>query len=243
MSVRIDMDTHNTNRTRNIFYDTEFIERGPDYPLTLISIGMVDDDGRTFYRVSSEFREEDCNDWVKANVLPYLGPTHPCSRAEIAHDLMEFIGADKPRWYGYYSAYDHVLLCQLFGTMIELPKGWPMYTRDIKQMLDSIGNPEVPKDFNGVLHNALEDALWNKKVYEWLLGLGCIESNASHRDRMERLLYDMKLDYNNPELVQYSGYENTDNIILLGNGRGYRGFTAEFFFNPDGSFDHHGIWE
>lgn len=42
----------------------------------------------------------------------------------------------KPQFYGYYSAYDHVALCWLFGKMIDLPKSFPMYTKDLKQMLD-----------------------------------------------------------------------------------------------------------
>lgn len=42
-----------------------------------------------------------------------------------------------PQFYGYYSAYDHVALCWLFGKMIDLPKGFPMYTIDLKQVLDN----------------------------------------------------------------------------------------------------------
>lgn len=38
--------------------------------------------------------------------------------------------------YGYYSAYDHVALSWIFGKMIDLPKNFPMYTRDLKQMFD-----------------------------------------------------------------------------------------------------------
>lgn len=38
--------------------------------------------------------------------------------------------------YGYYSAYDHVALCWLFGKMIDLPTGFPMYTIDLKQTFD-----------------------------------------------------------------------------------------------------------
>jgi hypothetical protein len=38
--------------------------------------------------------------------------------------------------YGYYSAYDHVGLCWLFGVMNDLPDGFPMFTIDLKQMLD-----------------------------------------------------------------------------------------------------------
>lgn len=38
--------------------------------------------------------------------------------------------------HGYYSDYDWVLFCSLFGAMKELPKYFPMYCRDLKQMLD-----------------------------------------------------------------------------------------------------------
>lgn len=42
----------------------------------------------------------------------------------------------QPEFYGYYSSYDHVVLCWLFGKMIDLPKGFPMYTIDLKQIFD-----------------------------------------------------------------------------------------------------------
>lgn len=87
------------------------------------------------------------------------------------------------QFYGYYSAYDHVALCWLFGKMIDLPKGFPMYTKDLKQILDekekslrpdlyilNIDNlknhPDYPKQENE--HNALADARWNKKLHEFL---------------------------------------------------------------------------
>jgi len=52
-----------------------------------------------------------------------------------------------PDFYGYYADYDWVLFCSLFGDMSKLPKGFPMYCRDLKQMLDeevheNMSNPE-----------------------------------------------------------------------------------------------------
>lgn len=93
---------------------------------------------------------------------------------------------NKCELYGYYSAYDHVALCWLFGKMIDLPKGFPMYTKDLKQDLDHYAISE--SDINGISkeealnnvkemndypkqeneHNALSDARWNKKLYEFL---------------------------------------------------------------------------
>lgn len=82
---------------------------------------------------------------------------HGKTNAEIAKEVKEFclqkeyvfpdfrnytpntetgLVVNKPELYGYYSAYDHVALCWLFGKMIDLPKGFPMYTIDLQQMLD-----------------------------------------------------------------------------------------------------------
>lgn len=88
-------------------------------------------------------------------------------------------------FYGYYSAYDHVALCWLFGKMLDLPKGFPMYTRDLKQELDRRAtgfahakmsldeaiqtykeSDNYPKQENE--HHALADARWNKKLYDFL---------------------------------------------------------------------------
>lgn len=40
-----------------------------------------------------------------------------------------------------------------------------MYCRDFKQWLDENGNPKLSKH-RGVEHNALDDALWLKRVYD-----------------------------------------------------------------------------
>ena len=91
--------------------------------------------------------------------------------------------------YGYYSAYDHVALCWLFGKMIDLPPGMPMYTKDLKQELDNLAkkesdidgidfnktlegikkNPHYPKQSNA--HSAIHDAKWNKQLHEFLNNL------------------------------------------------------------------------
>jgi hypothetical protein len=51
--------------------------------------------------------------------------------------------------------------------MMDLPKGFPMYCRDIKQLCDELGNPKLPEQGKGE-HNALEDARWNRNAYLWL---------------------------------------------------------------------------
>jgi hypothetical protein len=45
-------------------------------------------------------------------------------------------GGEQPSFYAYYADYDWVVFCSLFGRMIDLPKGFPMYCIDLKQQLD-----------------------------------------------------------------------------------------------------------
>jgi len=149
------------------FLDTEFSERGAKFPVQLISIGIVAEDGREFYAVSANFDEDACNDWVKTNVLPHVYDDFPMSLWTIAESVKAFIGDDKPEFWGYYADYDWVVFCQMFGSMIDLPKGWPKYCRDIKQLRDDLGNPALPKQ-SSTEHNALNDAKWNKIAYEFL---------------------------------------------------------------------------
>lgn len=158
------------------FIDTEFSERGSNHPLLLISIGLVAEDGREFYAIHSEVSPDDCNDWVKANVLPHLdlndGWDRRCALDEMESQILLFCDREKygkPEFWGYYSDYDWVVFCQIFGAMVDLPKGWPMYCRDIKQLCDEKGNPKLPEQGKGE-HNALADARWNRLAFEFLKG-------------------------------------------------------------------------
>lgn len=174
------------------WYDTEFIEDGKT--IDLISIGIVSEDGREFYAQNMECLFSQANQWVKENVLVHLKDFDPKTgaaifehntnpwmmRFQIASALRNFIGDDKPQWWGYYSAYDHVALCQLFGTMMDLPEGWQMYTRDLKQWCDQLGNPKLPEQGKGE-HHALADAKWNRQAYYFL------ESYEREKLREEKL--------------------------------------------------------
>jgi hypothetical protein len=154
------------------FLDTEFIESGPANPIELISIGIVSEDGREFYAQSSEFDASHASPWVRQNVLAQLDPHGVYeSLKEIAAAITAFVWPDssreKPEFWGYYADYDWVVFAQIFGTMMDLPNGFPMYCRDIKQLCDDKGNPELPAQGKGE-HNALADARWNKTAWEFL---------------------------------------------------------------------------
>lgn len=154
------------------YFDTEFIEDGKT--IDLISIGIVAEDGREYYAISAEFDETKANNWVKTNVLSHLPPrpTRPYDevwkmKKQIREEILDFVGQDQPEFWAYYADYDWVVLCQLFGTMMDLPKGWPMYCRDLKQWCDFLGNPKLPKQKEAE-HHALNDAKWIKKCWDFL---------------------------------------------------------------------------
>lgn len=102
----------------------------------------------------------------------------------------------QPEFYAYFANYDWVLFCSLFGDMNALPKGFPFYCRDLKQMLDEYVQKEwlpasisfmqgtsknitfdlaleklkgldtYPKQENE--HLDIDDARWNVKLHKFI---------------------------------------------------------------------------
>ncbi len=163
------------------FFDTEFIERGPKHPIELISIGVVDDMGREFYAVNRDFSPKHASVWVRENVLPLLPDPYPervgwggsprlnmeaeawMPYSRIRERLREFV-TDTPEFWGYYCAYDYVILSQLMGGMDGWPVGWPYLAHDLRQWLDheALCHISQPDD---APHDALQDARWIRDTY------------------------------------------------------------------------------
>jgi len=143
------------------FYDTEFIEDGRT--IELISIGVVAEDGREYYAVSTEFDPERAGSWVRVNVLPKLPPPASQvwrSRSQIRQDLEKFFGIDGTEpieLWAWVAAYDHVALCQLWGPMTALPPPIPRFTRELRQLWEDRGRPRMPPRPRDA-HDALVDA-------------------------------------------------------------------------------------
>lgn len=171
--------------TRVFCYDTEFIEDG--ITIELISIGIVCDDGREYYAVNSDMTVDRILEhrWLRENVWPQLpiewNGDHPTVHLDksatllrpkwvIANEVRDFITGiiefgDTPQLWADYGAYDHVVLAQLFGPMINLPKGIPMFTNELRQLRNQLpGTWKEPLQPRGV-HNALEDARHSMRLY------------------------------------------------------------------------------
>lgn len=156
------------------FYDSEFIEDGRT--IDLVSIGVVAEDGREYYAVSTEFDPARAGEWVRANVLPKLpSPASPLwrSRQRIRDDLLEFFTAtgDDIELWAWVGAYDHVVLCQLWGSMTALPRPMPRFTRELKQHWEAAGSPDLPPA-PADAHDALSDARHNLRRWRAIAAAG-----------------------------------------------------------------------
>ena len=112
------------------------------------------------------------------------------------NQIRNFVTHDNPVFYAYYASQDWVLFTYIFGGMMKMPDNYPMYVRDMKQILDEYedkllehikiagwdltsdklleilkSNESYPKQDPDKEHNALEDAKWNQRLYEYLKSL------------------------------------------------------------------------
>ncbi|WBB79975.1 polyadenylate-specific 3'-exoribonuclease AS [Micromonospora sp. WMMD882] len=159
------------------FYDCEFIEDGRT--IDLVSIGVVDEHGREFYAVSTEFDDSRAVPWVRRNVLDKLpSPADRAwrSRGRIRDDLLDFLvepvrdRPDEPiELWAWYAAYDHVVLAQLWGSMTALPREIPRFTKELRQLWDDRGRPALPTA-DSARHDALVDARHNLARWRAMTG-------------------------------------------------------------------------
>lgn len=128
------------------------------------------------------------HDWLMTNVVPHLPLRGDVKRYNgvpsnkwmppplnmrstlvkpawvIANEVREFITGDAIELWADYCAYDHVVLMQLYGTMIARPPQFPMFTHDIQAYANFAGFHDLPDIPEGEAHNALTDArnVWER---------------------------------------------------------------------------------
>ncbi len=179
-----------------VWHDWEFLEiENSVFP---ISVGMVREDGAVLYYefIDAPWGKILAHDWLKANVIPALSADHNKaivtgtgnstvkSTLSIRMKIYDFLHkADQLdpgnlELWGWYSAYDHVCLGQLFGAMVNLPDFVPMWTNDIRQEVHRLGNPRIPdmRRPDEVVHNALDDARAERRMHQWLIDFEYVSS-------------------------------------------------------------------
>lgn len=132
-----------------IFFDTEFT--GLHKNTTLISIGLVAEDGRTFYAELNDYDESQVDDWIRDNVIKNLIMNPPRegeqeyyvrsrfredvplteqwslqmrgSKQEVSDELYLWLTQfDKVEIWSDCLAYDWVLFNDIFGHAFNIPK-------------------------------------------------------------------------------------------------------------------------
>lgn len=129
----------------------------------------------------------------------------------IAADVFKWVkeAGPEPEFFGYYSDYDWVVFCWLFGYMKYLPKGWPMYCKDLKQSLvqrereliefykrNTNESCEMEEGFlaeredfmsyenypiSPENHHALEDVRWTRNLHNFIKKLDRIDKRNVNR--------------------------------------------------------------
>ncbi|AGO48591.1 Rnase H [Cellulophaga phage phi46:3] len=176
-------DAESSKSLRMGIYIGTIVEKGFSYKVMKYLINRY---GKTNKEISNEVVKFTYDDVP----VQTIGTTTIRMSEESQLDLRR--GYPTPVFYAYYADYDWVVFCWLFGKMIDLPKGFPMYCNDLKQCLDEYcdsvnvvaktipgcplvtaksvkeNNPKFPKQDKSKQHNAIEDARWNKELFNFL---------------------------------------------------------------------------
>lgn len=171
-----------------IYFDTEFT--GLELPTTLISIGLIAENGQTFYAEFTDYEKSQINTWIQNNVIDNLkynnetsfsclNPNTGCyeSKGHTKH-----VKEDLGLWFENFDKielisdgaipHDYLLINELFN--YELPENLMIVD---KNMINEVLNYCVKEnkmelkylilaDYNGRNHNALDDAIAIKNCYE-----------------------------------------------------------------------------
>lgn len=175
-----------------IFFDTEFT--GLHQNTTLISIGLVTENGREFYAEFTDFDTDQIDDWLRKNVMANLIYRHDQDhaytdgahtgrsgdKAYIAQELVQWLasfGDDEIEMWSDCLAYDWVLFCQLWGHAFKIPRTIYYIPFDLATLFKIKDiDPDINREeFAGMAegqskHNALWDAKIIKACYEIATG-------------------------------------------------------------------------
>ena len=148
-----------------IFFDTEFT--GLHKNTTLISVGLIDENGRTFYAEFSDYDESQCDEWIHENVIKHLkwskeGPIEnfgnydDMNHIEMCGDK-NYVKMQLEQWLSKYEEvelvsdcchYDMVLFIDIFGGAFDIPSNVNPVCHDINQDIAKHYNISERKAFD-----------------------------------------------------------------------------------------------
>ncbi|MCH9739493.1 MAG: 3'-5' exoribonuclease [Epsilonproteobacteria bacterium] len=159
-----------------IFFDTEFT--GLHKNTTLISIGMVAEDGRELYCELNDYDKSQVDNWIKENVISNLYNTNPINKKQLKKTIEGFLEPyDSVEIWSDCLSYDWVLFNDIFGHAFNIPKNVYYIPFDICTLMKIKGvDPDINREeYCGFAeeinqkHNALHDARVIKACYRKLV--------------------------------------------------------------------------
>src|SRR5690606_34301086 len=129
-----------------IFFDTEFT--GLHQNTTLISIGMVAEDGRELYCELNDFDENQVDDWIQYNVIQNLHLTNRINTDALRKAIEGFIEPySNVEMWGDCNSYDWVLFCNIWGHAFGVPEKICYIPFDICTMFKIMGiDPDISRE-------------------------------------------------------------------------------------------------
>ena len=157
-----------------IFFDTEFTGLHKD--TTLISIGLIAEDGRTFYAEFNDYERSQVDEWIRDNVINHLimkapkeGEQEYYSKSRFNKDIpltkqwnlqmrgnKQEVAAELKEWLEQFNqveiwsdclAYDWVLFNDIFGHAFNIPKNIYYIPFDICTLFKMKGvDPDIDRE-------------------------------------------------------------------------------------------------
>ena len=157
----------------NIFFDTEFT--GLHKNTSLISIGLIDEVGRTFYAELTDYDKSQVNDWILENVIEHLVCNKPGNRGKVGTSVFgnkTLVIGDKYKvkneltnWLSEYDEvqlisdvchYDMVLFIDIFGDAFSIPHNVSAVCYDINQDIAEYNGTSNKEAFDESRENFIE---------------------------------------------------------------------------------------
>ncbi len=149
-----------------IFFDTEFT--GLHKSTTLISIGIVSEDGRELYYELNDYDKNQIDGWLEDNVIANLNNLESINTEELRVAIEEFIKPyDKVEVWSDCLSYDWVLFNQIWGHAFNIPDKIYYIPFDICTLFKVKGiDPDINREeFANMLEGSKKhNALWDAKV-------------------------------------------------------------------------------
>lgn len=189
-----------------IFFDTEFT--GLHKNTSLISIGLVDEKGRTFYAEFLGYDKNQVDDWIQENVIDHLKFKHVTNnwsdksdpnntvcvgytyyvRDELSHWLSEY---EEVQLVSDVCHYDMVLFIDIFGGAFDLPSNVNAACHDINQDIAKKFNVSEKEAFDISRESIIKTHNLLLSNYTYLILVDGDKHNSLHDAKVIKGIYEI----------------------------------------------------